>query len=145
MTSENERDDTAMPNAGENPPEQPDSSESPTVDYGAEPGMQQADTASPSATEQLFGTASFATTPDNNATAAHPHAETKSADSQTKRNPAAFGTILWGVVLMIFAAVMIVTAIPTIIIDTVTLVIVALVAAGVLLVVAGVAAAARRG
>ncbi|SEB76442.1 hypothetical protein SAMN04489806_1717 [Paramicrobacterium humi] len=64
---------------------------------------------------------------------------------ETKRKPAAFGTIFWGVVLLIFAAVMIITSIPTIVIDTMTLVTVVLVAAGVLLVVAGIAAAIRRG
>ncbi|WP_144710862.1 hypothetical protein [Curtobacterium pusillum] len=60
------------------------------------------------------------------------------------RRAARFGTVFWGVVLLVFAAAMAVTALPLFSVDPLTLVLAACVAAGVLLVVAGVAAAVTR-
>lgn len=55
-----------------------------------------------------------------------------------------FGTIFWGVVLLVFAAAMAVTALPWFDVDPTTLLLGACLAAGVLLVVAGVAAVIAR-
>lgn len=55
-----------------------------------------------------------------------------------------FGTIFWGVILLVFAAFMVTNAIVPFVLDPTTWVIAALVAGGVVLVVAGVAAAVRR-
>lgn len=55
-----------------------------------------------------------------------------------------FGTVFWGVVLLVFAATMAVTALPWFSVDPVTLLLGACIAAGVLLVVAGVAAVVAR-
>lgn len=60
------------------------------------------------------------------------------------RRTARFGTIFWGVVLLVFALAMAVTALPWFSVDPVTLVLAACIAAGVLLVAAGVAAVVAR-
>ncbi|MBT1546670.1 hypothetical protein [Curtobacterium aurantiacum] len=57
---------------------------------------------------------------------------------------ARFGTILWGVVLLVFAGAMAVSALPMFSVDTTTLLLAACIAAGVLLVVAGIVAALSR-
>ncbi|QPZ37798.1 hypothetical protein [Paramicrobacterium chengjingii] len=64
------------------------------------------------------------------------------ATASTRRAPI-FGTIFWGIILLVFAVVMAVLAIPTITVDVVALTITALVVLGALLVVAGVAASVR--
>ena len=60
------------------------------------------------------------------------------------RRSARFGTIFWGVLLLVFALTMAVTALPWFSVDPVTLLLAACIAAGVLLVVAGVAAVVAR-
>ena len=55
-----------------------------------------------------------------------------------------FGTIFWGVILLVFAAFMVTNAIVPFVLDPTTWIIVGLVAGGVVLVVAGIAAALRR-
>ncbi|MET1052006.1 MAG: hypothetical protein ABWX65_05135 [Mycetocola sp.] len=62
----------------------------------------------------------------------------------TTRLPARFGTILWGVLLLGFAAVMIANSVTPFDVDPVTWLIGGLIAAGALLVIAGIAAAVRR-
>jgi hypothetical protein len=62
-----------------------------------------------------------------------------------RRRPARFGTVLWGVLLLVFALAMAVSALPMFGIDTTTLVLGACVAAGLLLVTAGVATSITRG
>lgn len=57
---------------------------------------------------------------------------------------ARFGTILWGVLLLVFAGAMAVSALPMFSVDTTTLLLAACIAAGVLLVVAGIVAALSR-
>lgn len=57
---------------------------------------------------------------------------------------ARFGTILWGVLLLVFAGAMAVSALPMFSVDTTTLLLAACIAAGVLLVVAGMVAALSR-
>ena len=59
------------------------------------------------------------------------------------RRRARFGTILWGVILLVFAAFMVTNALVPFALDAGTWLIGALVAAGVVLVVAGIAAAVR--
>lgn len=54
-----------------------------------------------------------------------------------------FGTILWGVILLVFAAFMVTNALVPFVLDAGTWLIGALVAAGVVLVIAGIAAAVR--
>jgi hypothetical protein len=56
-----------------------------------------------------------------------------------RRRPARFGTVLWGVLLLVFAATMTVSRLPGVHIDPTTLALTACIAAGVLLVAAGVA------
>ena len=60
------------------------------------------------------------------------------------RRGARFGTILWGVLLLVFAGAMAVSALPMFSVDTTTLLLAACIAAGVLLVVAGIVAALSR-
>jgi hypothetical protein len=55
-----------------------------------------------------------------------------------------FGTIFWGVILLVFAAFMVTNAIVPFVLDPSTWIIAGLVAGGVVLVVAGIAAAVRR-
>ncbi|ROS74856.1 hypothetical protein EDF24_2293 [Curtobacterium sp. PhB130] len=60
------------------------------------------------------------------------------------RPSARFGTIFWGVLLLVFAAAMAVTALPWFSVDPTTLALGACIAAGVLLVVAGIASVIAR-
>jgi len=86
-------------------------------------------------------TAAAATTP-----AAGPDPAAVPVPAARARRSPRFGTVFWGVVLLVFAATMAVTALPWFSVDPVTLLLGACIAAGVLLVVAGVAAVvARRG
>jgi hypothetical protein len=55
-----------------------------------------------------------------------------------------FGTIFWGVILLVFAAFMVTNAIVPFVLDPSTWIIAGLVAGGVVLVIAGIAAAVRR-
>ncbi|TCU50954.1 hypothetical protein EDF51_102166 [Curtobacterium sp. PhB25] len=60
------------------------------------------------------------------------------------RRGARFGTIFWGVVLLVFAIAMAVSAIPVFSVDPTTLLLAACLAAGALLVVAGLVAVFTR-
>ncbi|MCS6547533.1 hypothetical protein NYS50_06570 [Curtobacterium flaccumfaciens pv. flaccumfaciens] len=60
------------------------------------------------------------------------------------RRGARFGTILWGVLMLVFAGAMAVSALPMFSVDTTTLLLAACIAAGVLLVVAGIVATLSR-
>ena len=60
------------------------------------------------------------------------------------RRSARFGTILWGVLMLVFAGAMAVSALPMFSVDTTTLLLAACIAAGVLLVAAGIVAALSR-
>jgi Na+/proline symporter len=62
------------------------------------------------------------------------HTMTEQRDRRTAR----FGTVLWGVLLLVFAAAMAVSALPAFDVDPTTLVLGGCIAAGVLLVAAGV-------
>ena len=61
-----------------------------------------------------------------------------------RRRSARFGTILWGVLVLTFAAAVVTNAVSTIAIDPVSWIIGALIGVGAILVVAGIAAAIRR-
>ncbi|OII35442.1 hypothetical protein BIV02_14130 [Curtobacterium sp. MMLR14_014] len=61
-----------------------------------------------------------------------------------RRGGPRFGTILWGVLLLVFAGAMAVSALPMFSVDTTTLLLAACIAAGVLLVVAGIVATLSR-
>lgn len=61
-----------------------------------------------------------------------------------KRLPARFGTIFWGVLLLVFAGFMVANAVVPFVQDPVTWLIAGLIAAGAVLVIAGIAAAVRR-
>lgn len=65
-------------------------------------------------------------------------------DRRPRRGGPRFGTILWGVLLLVFAGAMAVSALPMFSVDTTTLLLAACIAAGVLLVVAGIVAALSR-
>lgn len=60
------------------------------------------------------------------------------------RHAARFGTILWGVVLLVFAAAMLTTTLTDVRIDPLGWITGGLIAAGAVLVIAGIAAAVRR-
>jgi hypothetical protein len=60
------------------------------------------------------------------------------------RRGARFGTILWGVLMLVFAGAMAVSALPMFSVDATTLLLAACIAAGVLLVVAGIVATLSR-
>ncbi|WIB33841.1 hypothetical protein [Curtobacterium sp. MCSS17_005] len=64
--------------------------------------------------------------------------------ARPRRGGARFGTILWGVLLLVFAGAMAVSALPMFSVDTTTLLLAACIAAGVLLIVAGIVAALSR-
>ncbi|GGE93458.1 hypothetical protein [Mycetocola zhadangensis] len=64
--------------------------------------------------------------------------------SEPERLRARFGTIFWGVILLVFAAFMVTSALVPIVLDPSTWIIAGLVAGGVVLVIAGIAAAVRR-
>ncbi|MFJ2979003.1 hypothetical protein ACIPEP_09110 [Curtobacterium sp. NPDC087082] len=66
------------------------------------------------------------------------------APARRPRRAPRFGTVFWGVVLLVFAAAMAVSALPWFTVDPMTLLLGACLTAGVLLVVAGVAAVIAR-
>lgn len=98
----------------------------------------------PDATEVLFP--GIAGEPQSDAGAAQWNTEPRPSTAlpARPRRHARFGTILWGVILLVFAAFMVTNAIVPFVLDAGTWIIGALVAAGVVLVVAGIAAAVRR-
>ncbi|MET4637443.1 hypothetical protein [Mycetocola sp. 2940] len=63
---------------------------------------------------------------------------------QPERLRPRFGTILWGVIVLVFAGFMVTNAIVPFVVDPSAWIIAGLVAGGVVLVVAGIAAAVRR-
>ena len=63
---------------------------------------------------------------------------------ETKRLPARFGTIFWGVLLLAFAGFMVANAVVPFVQDPIVWLIAGLIAAGAVLVIAGIAAAVRR-
>ncbi|PJJ55769.1 hypothetical protein [Compostimonas suwonensis] len=63
---------------------------------------------------------------------------------QPRRYPARIGTIIWGMLLLAFAAYMIITTVVPPVADPVTLITGALIAGGLALVIVGIAAASRR-
>ncbi|GAB2525773.1 hypothetical protein [Paramicrobacterium agarici] len=99
-------------------------------------------TSETASTERLEPTASWSTEAPHEPSAAGGRPEASASAHRPRRSPI-FGTIFWGVVLLVFAVVMAVLAIPTITVDVVALTIAALVVLGALLVVAGVAASVR--
>lgn len=75
----------------------------------------------------------------------HPTGGSSSTEpSAPQRRSARFGTILWGVLLLTFAAAIVTNAVTAISIDPVTSIITALIGVGAILIVAGIAAAIRR-
>lgn len=75
----------------------------------------------------------------------HPTGGSSSTEpSAPQRRSARFGTILWGVLLLTFAAAIVTNAVTAISIDPVTWIITALIGVGAILIVAGIAAAIRR-
>jgi hypothetical protein len=96
--------------------------------------------ADPDATDVLFG---------ENGRQAPPPAPEWTAQAagpslEPERLRPRFGTIFWGVLLLVFAAFMVTNAIVPFVLDPSTWIIVTLVAGGVVLVIAGIAAAIRR-
>lgn len=77
-------------------------------------------------------------TNDDETTTTMPTPTTGSVPVPERRRQPRFGTVLWGVLLLVFAATMAVSALPGVRIDPTTLVLAACIAAGVLLVAAGV-------
>ncbi|MCW4459063.1 hypothetical protein [Microbacterium sp. MPKO10] len=134
--------------AGERSPSEPTGSTSavpaadPTQGSNANVGTSNAgaDGAQPSQHPQTGPTAAFASAQQPWAQPSH---ESPDAVPQPQRRTPIFGTIFWGVILLVFAVVMVVLAIPTIQVDVVALTITALVALGALLVAAGIAASIR--
>jgi hypothetical protein len=92
------------------------------------------------ATEILFGDASRQAPPPAPAW----HGPDAGPLPEPERLRPRFGTIFWGVILLVFAAFMVTNAIVPFVLDPSTWIIGALVAGGVILVVAGIAAAVRR-
>ena len=106
----------------------------------------------PSATDQTAATESDATRPTTAQpatapTAGEPRAGEPRADvGPTDRGGRAprFGTILWGVLLLVFAGAMLVTNLTEVRIDPLGWITGAIIATGAVLVIAGIAAAVRR-
>lgn len=73
-----------------------------------------------------------------------PVATERTPAAERKRLPARFGTIFWGVLLLVFAGFMVANAVVPFVQDPVTWLIAGLIAAGAVLVIAGIAAAVRR-
>ena len=79
-----------------------------------------------------------------NATPTYPHSTAYAEGAEPDRLRPRFGTIFWGVILLVFAAFMVTNAIVPFVLDPSTWIIVGLVAGGVVLVIAGIAAAVRK-
>ena len=96
----------------------------------------------PAASEPFNGNATDATDvlfPNTTPTVPYP-----SPTAEPERLRPRFGTIFWGVILLVFAAFMVTNALVPFILDPSTWIIAGLVAGGVVLVIAGIAAAVRR-
>ena len=91
-------------------------------------------------------TESTSSASDQTTTSERTSHETKSGPDQTVRGGRAprFGTILWGVLLLVFAGAMLVTNLTEVRIDPLGWITGAIIATGAVLVVAGIAAAVRR-
>lgn len=87
------------------------------------------------------GTGAF---PQRDSTPWNTVGDSRPTTTPARRRPR-FGTILWGVILLVFAAFMVTNALVPFVLDAGTWLIGALVAAGVVLVIAGIAAAVRSG
>lgn len=101
----------------------------------------------PSETDQTAATESDATRPTTAQSATAPTAgEPRTDVGPTDRGGRAprFGTILWGVLLLVFAGAMLVTNLTEVRIDPLGWITGAIIATGAVLVVAGIAAAVRR-
>ena len=96
----------------------------------------------PSETNQTKATESDATRPTTAQTADEPRTGVGPTD-RGGRAPR-FGTILWGVLLLVFAAAMLVTNLTEVRIDPLGWITGAIIATGAVLVIAGIAAAVRR-
>lgn len=96
----------------------------------------------PPETDQSAATESAATRP----TTAQPADEPRTGVRPTDRGGRAprFGTILWGVLLLVFAGAMLVTNLTEVRIDPLGWITGAIIATGAVLVIAGIAAAVRR-
>ena len=96
----------------------------------------------PPETDQSAATESAATRP----TTAQPADEPRTGVGPTDRGGRAprFGTILWGVLLLVFAGAMLVTNLTEVRIDPLGWITGAIIATGAVLVIAGIAAAVRR-
>lgn len=101
----------------------------------------------PSETDQTKATESDATRPTTaQTTTAQPADEPRTGVRPTDRGGRAprFGTILWGVLLLVFAGAMLVTNLTEVRIDPLGWITGAIIATGAVLVIAGIAAAVRR-
>lgn len=79
-----------------------------------------------------------------NATPTYPQPTAYPENTESDRLRPRFGTIFWGVILLVFAAFMVTNAIVPFVLDPSTWIIIGLVAGGVVLVIAGIAAALRK-
>lgn len=96
----------------------------------------------PSATDQTPATAS--TTMPSTTTQPSDEPRTDVGPPDRGGRPPRFGTILWGVLLLVFAGAMLVTNLTEVRIDPLGWITGAIIATGAVLVVAGIAAAVRR-
>jgi hypothetical protein len=111
-----------------------DNSPSNTDNYDTTPLRGTTPASDADATEVLFGESARQ----------HPSPAQPWTAPEPERLRPRFGTIFWGVILLVFAAFMVTNAIVPFVVDPSTWVIGALVAGGIVLVVAGIAAAVRR-
>lgn len=96
----------------------------------------------PSETDQSAATESAATRPTTAQPADEPRTDVGPKDRGGR--PPHFGTILWGVLLLVFAGAMLVTNLTEVRIDPLGWITGAIIATGAVLVIAGIAAAVRR-
>lgn len=96
----------------------------------------------PSETDQTATTESTRAQPATAQTADEPRTDAGPKDRGGR--PPRFGTILWGVLLLVFAGAMLVTNLTEVRIDPLGWITGAIIATGAVLVVAGIAAAVRR-
>ena len=96
----------------------------------------------PSETDQTATTESTRAQPTTAQTADEPRTDAGPKDRGGR--PPRFGTILWGVLLLVFAGAMLVTNLTEVRIDPLGWITGAIIATGAVLVVAGIAAAVRR-
>ncbi|TKJ98466.1 hypothetical protein PlfCFBP13513_03120 [Plantibacter flavus] len=96
----------------------------------------------PSETDQTATTESTRAQPTTAQTADEPRTDVGPKDRGGR--PPRFGTILWGVLLLVFAGAMLVTNLTEVRIDPLGWITGAIIATGAVLVIAGIAAAVRR-